>query len=173
MTAGTPIGLFVGHVFVGPASRGDFLVALPPIATRGGPLHLGVDAAASLARFPALSHAGLYTHDCEGGNLVAEWRAIDHRPPLSVLVAVAEVDLPGQAQLRWNFDLHCVDGSYTLGDDDGQDWCAAGGGVRECDCAAPLPCPRDRFLRTPSDTEDADATEEADWTVATDGWSRR
>ena len=173
MTAGTPIGLFVGHVFVGPASRGDFLVALPPIATRGGPLHLGVDAAASLALFPAPSHAGLYAHDCEGGNLVAEWRAIDHRLPLSVLVAVAEVDLHERVQLSWNFDHHCVDGSYTLGDDDGQDWCAAGGGVRECDCATPLPCPRDRFLSTPGDVEDPDAAEEADWTAATDGWPRR
>ena len=87
--AGTPVGLFAGHVFVGPAVRGDYVVALPPMATRGGPLHLGVDAAASLARYPSPSQAGLYAHACDGGSLVAEWRALDHRPSFSVLVAVA------------------------------------------------------------------------------------
>ena len=107
---------------------------------------------------------------CVGGNLVAEWRALDHRPSLSVLVAVV---LHEQSTLSWNFDLHCVGDGYTLGDDDGQDWCAAGGGVRECDCATPLPCPRDRFLRTPGEDEDSDAAEEEDWTIATDGWPRR
>ena len=171
--AGTPVGLFAGHVFVGPAERGDFLVVLPPVATRGGPLRLGVDAAASLARFPSPTHAGLYAHACEGGNLVAEWRALDLRPPFSVLVAVAGGELPERSALSWNFDLHCVGGSYTLGDEDGQEWCAAGGGVRECVCAAPFPCPRDRFLRTPGDEVDREEAEEADWTVATDGWPRR
>ena len=87
-------------------------------------------------------------------------------------MAVA-VTLLEQSTLSWNFDLHCVGDSYTLGDDDGQDWCAAGGGARECDCAAPLPCPRGRVLRTLGDDSDADATEEADWTLATDGWPRR
>ena len=48
-----------------------------------------------------------------------------------------------------------------------------GGGARECDCAAPLPCPRGRVLRTLGDDSDADAAEEADWTLATDGWPRR
>ena len=173
--AGTPVGLFAGHVIVGPAARGDFVVALPPIATRGGPLHLGVDAAASLARFPAPTHAGLYAHACAGGNLVAEWRALDHSPSFSVLVAVAGDVLQEQSPLSWNFDLHCVGDSYTLGDNDGhwQDWCAAGGGARDCDCAAPLPCPRDRFLRTSGEDSDAESEEEADWTIATDGWPRR
>ena len=104
--AGTPVGLFAGHVFVGPAVRGDYVAALPPIATSGGPLHLGVDAAASLARFPSPSQAGLYAHACAGGNLVAEWRALDHRPSLSVLVAVTDVALLKQSTLSWNFDLH-------------------------------------------------------------------
>ena len=171
--AGTPVGLFAGHVFVGPAARGDFLVAVQPIATRGGPLHLGVDAAASLALFPAPSHAGLCAHACAGGNLVAEWRALDHSPSFSVLVAVADGVILERSTLCWNFDLHCVGDSYTLGDDDGQDWCAAGGGARECDCAAPLPCPRDRFIRTLGEEPDSDAAEEEDWTIATDGWPRR
>ena len=153
--------------------RGDYVVALPPMATRGGPLHLSVDAAASLARYPSPSQAGLYAHACAGGNLIAEWRALDLRLSFPVLVAVAAVALPEQSTLCWNFDLHCVGDSYTLGDDDGQDWCAAGGGARECDCAAPLPCPRGRVLRTSGEDSDADAAEEADWTLATDGWPRR
>ena len=90
-----------------------------------------------------------------------------------MLVAVAGTVLHEQSVLSWNFDLHCVEGSYILGDDDGRDWCAAGGGVRECDCATLLPCPRDRFLRTPCDDEDPEEAAEADWTVATDGWPRR
>ena len=171
--AGTPVGLFAGHVFVGPAVRGDYVVALPPVATRGGSLHLGVDAAASLARFPSPSQAGLYAHACVGGNLVADWGALDHSPSFSVLVAVAGDVLQEQSPLSWNFDLHCVGDSYTLGDDDGRDWCAAGGGARDCDCAAPFPCPRDRVLRTTGEDPDAEGEEEADWTIATDGWPRR
>ena len=169
--AGSPVGLFAGHVFVGPAVWGDFLVAVPPTAVRG--VHLGVDAAASLARFPAPTHAGLYAHACAGGNLAAEWRALDHSPSFSVLVAVAGDVLQEQSPLSWNFDLHCVGDSYTLGDDDGRDWCAAGGGARDCDCAAPLPCPRDRVLRTSGEDSDAEGEEEADWTSTTDGWPRR
>ena len=174
--AGVPVGLFAGHVLVGPVLRGDYLVALPPVPARGGVLRLGVDAAASLARFPAPSNAGLYTHDCEQGNLrvVAEWHALDSLP-FSVLVAVSDAELRERAQLCWNFDHHGVDDvSYTLGDEDGQDWCAAGGGVRECDCAALLPCPLGRFLRAPCDGDaSADSAEEADWTAGTDGWQRR
>ena len=171
--AGTPVGLFAGHVVVGPAVRGDFLVAVPPISVRGVPLHLAIDATASLARFPAPTHAGLYAHACDGGNLVAEWRALDRSPSFSVRVAVAGDVLPEQSFLTWDFDLHCVGDSYTLGDDDGRDWCAAGGGARDCDCAAPLPCPRARVLRTVADDSDAEGEEEADWTIATDGWPRR
>jgi hypothetical protein len=148
--SGTVIGLFSGHMFTGPELRGDHFVAMSPIPIRGGPLRLGVDAAASLARFPSATQAGLYHHDCEYGTLVAEWRTIAHDPPLAVLVALADGRLQERIQLRWNFNLHCVEGTYTMGgdDSDGQDWCAAGGAVCECSCNAPYNCPLGRFLRT-------------------------
>ena len=68
---------------------------------------------------------------------------------MCVLVAVTDGRLHENVPLCWNFDLHCVQGCYALDDSDGQDWCAAGGAVRECDCNAPHPCPRDRVLRAP------------------------
>ncbi len=51
--ANTVVCLYSGHMFAGPALRGDFYVAMPPTPTRWGPLHFGVDAAAVVARFPA------------------------------------------------------------------------------------------------------------------------
>ena len=63
-------------------------------------------------------------------------------------------------------DLHCVHGCYTLDDSDGQEWCADDGAVRECDCNAPHPCPRDRVLRAPLPEEDAASSEEDSWSPA-------
>ena len=68
--------------------------------------------------------------------------------------------------LCWDFDLHCVQGRYALDDSDGQDLCADGGAVRECDCNAPHPCPRDRVLRAPLPEEDAASSEEDSWSPA-------
>ena len=65
-----------------------------------------------------------------------------------VLVALADGRLHERIELTWDFDDHCVEGTYTLGDDDGQDWCAAGGAVRGCACCGPYGCPRGHFLRT-------------------------
>jgi hypothetical protein len=82
-------------------------------------------------------------------------------------VALADGRLHERIQLPWNFNLHCVEGTYTLGDDDGQDWCAAGGAVRECACNAPYACPLGRFLRTNdhsgSDSDAAAGEEEDSW----------
>ena len=90
----------------------------------------------------------MYQHDCQDCPLRAEWRTIAHDPPFAVLVALADGRLHERIELTWDFDDHCVEGTYTLGDDDGQDWCAAGGAVRGCACCGPYGCPRGRFLRT-------------------------
>ena len=120
-----------------------------------------------LAGSPSPTQAGLYSHTCAPGTLVAEWREIEHAPPFSVLVAVsADGRLHENAPLCWNFDLHCVQGCYALDDADGQDWCADGGAVRECDCNAPYPRPRDRVLRAPLPEEDAGSSEEDSWSPA-------
>ena len=90
----------------------------------------------------------MYQHDCQDCPLRAEWRTIAHDPPFAVLVALADGRLHERIELTWDFDDHCVEGTYTLGDDDGQDWCAAGGAVRGCACCGPYGCPRGHFLRT-------------------------
>jgi hypothetical protein len=37
-------------------------------------------------------------------------------------VALADGPLHEHTALSWNFDLHCIEGSYTLGDEDCQDF---------------------------------------------------
>ena len=118
MPAGTPVGLFAGHVFMGAPLRGDRLLALPPLVVRGVPIDLGINASASLGWSPSPTQAGLYAHTCGQGNLVAEWRVPDHVPPFAVLVAVSDGPLLESTPLCWNFDLHCVRGLYTLDDDE-------------------------------------------------------
>ena len=119
-----------------------------------------------LGRFPSPTQAGLYTHVCSPGTLVAEWREIPQVPSFSVLVAVTDGQLHENVPLCWNFDLHCVHGCYALDDSDGQDWCADGGAVRECDCNAPHLCSRDHVLRAPLPEEDAASSEEDSWSPA-------
>ena len=169
--AGTPVGLFAGHVFVGSAERGDFLVALPPVVTRGGPLHLGVDAAASLARFPSPTLASTPTPVRAGTSSLsgAPWTIA--RPSQCwwrSLTACCTNGLFSAGTLISTVSTAATRSATTMVRTG-----AAGGGVRECVCAAPLQCPRDRFLRTPCDEEDPEDAEEADWTAATDGWPRR
>ena len=164
--AGIPVGLFSGHVFMGTVLRGDRVLALPPVRAHGVYVDLGVDASAALGRFPSPTQAGLYSHVCNPGTLVAEWREVTHVPSFPVLVAVTDRRLHENVPLCWNFDLHCVHGCYTLDDSDGQDWCADDGAVRECDCNAPHPCPRDRVLRAPLPEEDAASSEEDSWPPA-------
>jgi hypothetical protein len=84
------------------------------------------------------------------------------RPRFVVLVAVTDARLHQRIPLTWDFDLHCPEGKYALDDDDGQDWCAGGGAVRECDCHAPHPCPRDRVLRAPLPVDVVDLDEDSD-----------
>ena len=161
--SGTPLGLFTGHIFSGPDHRGDHYIVMPPVPSRGGPRQFGVDAAAALMRFPSPTQAGMYAHACMNGTLRAEWRHIDHDPPFSVLVALADGPFHEHTVLSWNFDLHSLGGSYTLGDDDGQDWCAYGGAARDCDCNAPHDCPLGRVLRA-SRVSAAVSEASDDWT---------
>ena len=50
---------------------------------------------------------------------------------------------------------HC---RCTLDDEDGQDWCADGGVVCECDCNMPYECPFGRVLRVFHPNEDLETT---------------
>ena len=132
----------------------------------GVSVDLGVNASAALGRFPSPIQTSLFAHVCGQGSLVAEWRELDCSPSFEILVAISDGQLHEDVPLCWNFDLHCLRDQYTLGDRDGQDWCADGGAVRDCDCNAPHPCPRDRVLRAPLPDEDASPSEEDSWTPA-------
>ena len=162
--AGTPVGLFTGHVYMGLTLRGDRSLGLPPVRVHGVTVNLGLDSSAELGRFPSPVQAGLYKHVCEHDTLVAEWRELDCSPAFEILVALAGNHMHEGDLLCWNFDLHCMQDQYTLGDQDGQAWCADGGAVRLCDCNSPHPCPRDRVLRAPLPAEDASPSEEDSWT---------
>jgi hypothetical protein len=128
--SGTPLGLFASHIFSGPYHRGDHYIVMPPVPSRGEPRQFCVDAAAALMCFPSPTQAGMYAHACINGTLRAECRHIDHDPPFAVLVALADGPLHEHTVLSWNFDLISLGDGYTLGDDDGQDWCAYGGAAQ-------------------------------------------
>ena len=162
--AGTPVGLFTGHVYMGLTLRGDRSLGLPPVRIHDISVNLGIDSSATLGRFPSPIQASLFTHVCGQGNLVAEWRELDCSPAFEILVALSDGHLHENVPLCWNFDLHCIQDQYTLDDEDGQTWCAEGGAVRECDCNTPQPCPRGRVLRAPLPDEDASPSEEDSWT---------
>ncbi len=78
-------------------------------------------------------------------------------------LADGRLRLHDRVPLSWNFDLHYVEGSYTLGDDDGQEWCTWGGALRECACNAPYGCYRGRILLTPRADSGLAAAEEDSW----------
>ena len=85
--AGSLVGLFSGHLFVGAGVRGTSTISIPPGAAVPGALHLAVDGAARSSRFPSAVEAALYgfVRDCHGHGLVVARRpgALPHRTRVS------------------------------------------------------------------------------------------
>jgi hypothetical protein len=91
--AGTPVGIFSGHVVTEWHRRDTNTLPLPPLHTHGVCTRLSVHASASVGRSPNPTNAALYNHHCTEPTLRGEWWTTGQIP---CLVALSVYDLvPG------------------------------------------------------------------------------
>jgi hypothetical protein len=153
--AGSLVGLFSGHLFVGTGVRGTRTISIPPGAAVPGALHLAVDGAARSSRFPSAAEAALYGHSCTTATVVGSWW---FDGPVPCLVAHASRTLlPGDC-MTWDLDT-CSSAGYTSSHAEARAWRRAGNRTVRCSCNAPRDCPRDRFICLAAEPSSSDDSE--------------
>ena len=101
--AGTLVGLFSGHIFIGAGARGTRTISIPPAAGAAAALQLAVDGAARSSRFPSAAEAALYSHSCTAATVVGTWWMDG---PVPCLVAHTSRRLTQLDRLVWDLDAH-------------------------------------------------------------------
>ena len=153
--AGTLVGLFSGHIFVGDGVRGTSTLSIPPGTAGPGALHLAVDGAAWSSRFPSTMVAALYSHSCAAATVTGSWW-FDGRVPC--LLAHTSRDLLPGDRLTWDLDA-CSSVGYTSSHAEALAWRRAGNRTVRCSCNAPRDCPRDRFICIAAEPSSSDDSE--------------
>jgi hypothetical protein len=96
--AGTLVGLFSGHIFLGAGVRGTRTISIPPAAAAAAAWRLAVDGAARSSRFPSAVVAALYSHPCSEATVTGScW----HDGPVPCLLAHTVRDLRPTDRLAW------------------------------------------------------------------------
>lgn len=109
--AGTPVGIFSGHVVTEWHRRDTNTLPLPPLHIHGVCTRLSVHASASVGRAPTPTNAALYNHHCTEPTLRGEWWTAGQIP---CLVAVSVYDLVPGDRLTWNFNQHDPTAPYAM-----------------------------------------------------------
>jgi hypothetical protein len=155
ISAGTLVGLFSGHIFVGAGVRGTSTLSIPPGAAGLGALPLAVDGAARSSRFPSAVEAALYEHSCATATVTGSWW---FEGPVPCLIAHTSRDLRPGDRLTWDLDA-CSSVGYTSSHAEARAWRRAGNRTVHCSCNAPRDCPRDRFICLAADPSSCDDLE--------------
>ncbi len=97
--AGTPVGIFSGHVALEWHRRDTNTLPLLPFAIHGVCTRMTMHASASVGRAPAPTVAALYNHHCTEPTLWGEWWTAGQIP---CLIAASIYDLVPGDRLSWN-----------------------------------------------------------------------
>jgi hypothetical protein len=79
--------------------------------------------------------------------VVGEWVAAAPIPTFKYLIALTTHTLYQCDDLRWDFNQHALDGSYSLSQPEALLWRRSGGLTQRCPCGTPRDCPLDRLMR--------------------------
>ena len=145
--AGTPVGIFSGHVVTEWHRRDTHTLPLPPIQIHGVCTRLSVHASASVGRSPNPTNAALYNHHCTEPTLRGEWWTTGQIP---CLVALSVYDLVPGDRLTWNFNQHDPPAPYAMTLPQSHAYRrSVAKPMQRCTCSMPLDCPRQRMIPVP------------------------
>ena len=144
LPAGTPVGLFAGHVTLDWHRRDITTLPLPTFPIHGVEVRLSIHASALMRRSPSPITAALFNHHCNEPTLHSTWW-LDGQIPC--LIALTSRDLYPGDRLSWNFNLHDPTAPYAMTLPQSHIFRRASGiRVHRCTCSMPNDCPSHRMI---------------------------